>query len=61
MKIAHGWEPLAERRDISVTLHSHAWQRGGIGAFDANDTNFIRCEADGELYPIDLIVWPLPD
>jgi hypothetical protein len=59
--IDHGWEPLAERRDISVTLRSHAWQRDGIGAFDANDTNFIRCEADDELYPIDLIVWPLPD
>jgi len=57
----HGWEPLAERRDVVVTLRSHAWQRDGIGAFDANDTNFIKSDADGLLYPIDLIVWRLPE
>ena len=57
---AHGWEPLHMRRDVSVTLRDHAWQRDGIGAFDANETNFIRSDADGELYPIDLIVWPMP-
>lgn len=58
---SRGWEPLTHARDVSVTLRDHAWQRDGIGAFDANDTNFIRCEADGELYPIDLIVWPMPE
>jgi hypothetical protein len=57
----HGWEPLRERRDVSVTLRNYAWQRGSSGAFDANDTNFLKSEADGELYPIDLIVWPLPN
>jgi hypothetical protein len=58
--IAHGWEPLTTRRDVNVTLRDYAWHRNGIGAFDANDTNFIKCDADGELYPIDLIVWPMP-
>jgi|GEM_PF-1065702 len=57
---AHGWEPLHMSREVSVTLRDHAWQRDGIGAFDANETNFIRSDADGELYPIDLIVWPMP-
>ena len=59
--IRHGWEPLRERRDVSVPLRDYAWQRDGIGAFDSNDTNFLKSEADGELYPIDLIVWPLPE
>jgi len=58
---SHGWEPLTHCADVAVTLRDHAWQRDGIGAFDANDTNFIQCEADGELYPIDLIVWPMPN
>lgn len=58
---SRGWEPLTHRRDVAVTLRDHAWQRGGIGAFDANETNFVKCEADGELYPIDLIVWRMPE
>lgn len=58
--LLHGWEPLREHREVVVTLRDHAWQRDGIGAFDANDTNFIKSSADGLLYPIDLIVWPLP-
>jgi hypothetical protein len=58
--LCHGWEPLREHREVAVTLRDHAWQRDGIGAFDANDTNFIKCSADGQLYPIDLIVWPMP-
>jgi hypothetical protein len=57
---SRGWEPLQMRRDVSVTLRDHAWQRDGIGAFDANETNFVRSETDGEVYPIDLIVWPMP-
>lgn len=57
----HGWRPLAERRDVVVTLRSHAWERDGIGAFDANDTNFIKSDVDGLLYPIDLIMWPMPE
>jgi hypothetical protein len=28
----HGWESLAEARDVSVTLRQHAWRRGKIGA-----------------------------
>lgn len=59
--IARGWEPLTNRQDVSITLRDEAWQRDGIGAFDVNETNFIKSEEDGELYPIDLIVWPLPD
>lgn len=56
-----GWEPLVNRRDVSISLSSEAWQRDGIGAFDVNETNFIRSEEDGLLYPIDLIVWPMPE
>jgi hypothetical protein len=57
----HGWESLAEARDVAVTLRQHAWRRGKIGAFDANETNFIKSDADGQLYPIDLIVWTMPE
>ncbi len=57
----HGWQTLAERRDVAPTLRDHAWQRDGIGAFDANNTNFIKSEVDGALYPIDLIMWPMPE
>lgn len=32
-----------------------------MGAFDVNETNFIQSADDGLLYPIDLIVRPLPD
>lgn len=46
---------------LSGLAQCSAWRRDVISAFDANDTNFIRCEADSELYSIDLIVWPLPD
>jgi hypothetical protein len=58
---SRGWEPLTHCRDVAVTLRDHAWQRAGIGAFDANETNFVKCEADGEHYPIDLIVWRMPE
>ncbi|MDI1315648.1 hypothetical protein [Prosthecobacter sp.] len=57
----HGWESLAEARDVAVTLRQHAWRRGRVGAFDANETNFIKSDADGLLYPIDLIVWTMPE
>jgi hypothetical protein len=57
----HGWESLGAARDVTVTLRHHAWRRGKIGAFDANETNFIRSDTDGQLYPIDLIVWTMPD
>ena len=59
--IQHGWESLEETHDVVVTLRQHAWRRGNIGAFDANETNFIKSAADGQLYPIDLIVWPMPE
>jgi hypothetical protein len=56
-----GWEPLRERSDVSVSLRNHAWHRDGMGAFDTNETNFILSAEDGALYPIDLVVWPLPE
>ncbi|MBN8421337.1 MAG: hypothetical protein J0L73_20660 [Verrucomicrobia bacterium] len=57
----HGWESLEESRDVAVTLRRHAWRRGNIGAFDANETNFIKSDTDGQLYPIDLIIWTMPE
>ena len=57
--LAHGWESLATARDVNPTLCDYAWRRGDVHAFDANETNFIKSEADGQLYPIDLIVWRL--
>lgn len=56
-----GWEPMSGCREVSPTLQAHAWRRNGIGAFDANETNFIKAAADGKIYPIDLIVWHWPD
>lgn len=56
-----GWKPLSERPDVSMPLRNHAWHRDGMGVFDANETNFILSAEDDELYPIDLVVWPLPD
>lgn len=56
-----GWESLDEAKDVSTTLRHHAWRRGRIGAFDANETNFIKSDVDGQLYPIDLIVWTMPE
>ncbi len=57
---AHGWEWQRDSREVSPTLAHHAWRRGDIGAFDANETNFIKAAADGLIYPIDLIVWRWP-
>jgi len=57
----HGWESLNEARDVTAPLRNHAWRRGEIGAFDANETNFIKSDVDGLLYPIDLIVWTMPE
>ncbi len=56
-----GWESLDEAKDVSTTLRQHAWRRGKIGAFDANETNFIKSNVNGQLYPIDLIVWMMPE
>ena len=56
----HGWESLEDARDVSISLRRHAWRRGEFGAFDANETNFIKSDMDGQLYPIDLIVWKMP-
>jgi hypothetical protein len=56
-----GWEPLQERRDVVTTLRGEAWCRDGLGAFDVHEHNFILSEDDDELYPVDVIVWPLPD
>jgi hypothetical protein len=58
---ARGWQPLADHRDVSSTLRDEAWHRDGMAAFDVNVTNFIKSEEDQELYPIDLVVWPLPE
>lgn len=58
--IQQGWKSLAENRSISPLVCNHAWHKDGIGAFDVNETNFILSAENGELYPIDLIVWPLP-
>lgn len=56
----HGWDSLEDAPDVSISLRRQAWRRDGVGAFDANETNFIKSEADGQLHPIDLIVWRLP-
>lgn len=58
--IERGWERLTDRRDVSISLRGEAWQYDAMGAFDVNETNFIQSEEDGLLYPIDLIVWPMP-
>ncbi len=58
---ARGWESLRGCREVSPVLQNHAWRRGKVGAFDANETNFIKAAADGLIYPIDLIVWHWPE
>ena len=55
-----GWTWMNGHSSISPVLQPYAWKRGNIGAFDANETNFIKAHADGEIYPIDLIVWHWP-
>lgn len=59
--IENGWEWQRENREVSPTLVTHAWRKGSIGAFDANETNFIKSSVDGLIYPIDLIVWHWPN
>lgn len=59
--IAEGWTWLNGDPTVSPSLQQYAWRRGQIGAFDANETNFIKAHADGKIYPIDLIVWHWPD
>ena len=58
--LSEGWESLNGCPEVSPVLQSHAWRRGDVGAFDANETNFIKADADGKIYPIDLIVWHWP-
>jgi hypothetical protein len=58
--IANGWEWQRDSREVSPTLANHAWRKESVGAFDANETNFIKAAADGLIYPIDLIVWHWP-
>jgi hypothetical protein len=58
--IQQGWKSLSENQNISPLICNHGWHRDGIGAFDVNETNFIISAENGEIYPIDLIVWPLP-
>ena len=53
------WEFLATARDVSPILCDHAWRRGDVYAFDGNETNFIKSDTDGKVYPVDLIVWRL--
>lgn len=57
---SQGWESLSERRDVSPLVCDDAWHRDGMGAFDVNENNFVLSADNGALYPIDLIVWPLP-
>lgn len=57
----NGWEHLHGHREVAPTLQAHAWRRGDVAAFDANETNFIKADADGKIYPIDLIVWHWPE
>ena len=57
---AQGWQWQRDSSDVSPSLAQHAWRKGDIGAFDANETNFIKAAADGLIYPIDLIVWHWP-
>lgn len=56
----NGWASLNGHREVSPTLQADAWRKGNVAAFDANETNFIKAEADGKIYPIDLIVWHWP-
>ena len=56
-----GWTWMNGDTSVSPVLQPNAWKRGNIGAFDANETNFIKAHADGEIYPIDLIVWHWPE
>lgn len=58
--LAGGWEPLRGCNEVSPVLQNYAWRRGEVGAFDANETNFIKADADELIYPIDLIVWHWP-
>ena len=57
---SEGWEWQHETPDVSPTLCRYAWRKGNLGAFDANPTNFIKSTVDGNVYPIDLIVWHWP-
>lgn len=57
---AAGWEWLRSDPGVSRMVASHAWRKGDIGAFDANPTNFVKSSVDGQIYPIDLIVWHWP-
>lgn len=56
--LSQGWQRVGD--DVLPTLRTHAWRRRDIGAFDANETNFVKCSDDGKLYPIDLIIWHWP-
>ncbi len=56
---AEGWESQSKNSDLEDRVRSHAWRRGSILATDANPTNFVKSEVDGELYPIDVIVWDM--
>lgn len=58
---AEGWQWQRDAPEVSPTLGKLAWRKGKIGAFDANPTNFVKAAADGEIYPIDLIVWHWPE
>lgn len=55
--LSNGWESQATNRDLAVAIRPNAWKRGEVIAVDANQTNLIKSTIDGEIYPIDLIVW----
>jgi hypothetical protein len=59
--IRQGWEWQRTNSGVSPTLCHFAWRKGNLGAFDANETNLIKSALDGEIYPIDLIVWHWPE
>lgn len=58
---ADGWEWQHGNAEVSPLLSRHAWRKGALGAFDANETNLVKAAADGQIYPIDLIVWHWPE
>lgn len=55
---------MLSRRELARLIDGHALDQEisrDIGAFDANPTNFVKSAVDGQIYPIDLIVWHWPE
>ena len=60
LMLSEGWQSAQKDRDLAIRTRRNAWYREGILAVDANQTNLVRAEADGQVYPIDLIIWHDP-